>query len=186
MATINKLIILPLFRGSAKQKKKKKKKGRVVFEYGLWHSWRNSVWSASCHCAFRQVIPVLTGCWEELRRMPVHMWCNTESVQVVWHVLFFCLGWAGIKLELSTMTLPLKILKSMASLATFLWCCREGHSSLLIISSTLGVVVLADDKWSCLSLDSMYPVDVPFGVWIPHCADIFWCGSDEGLVRYHF
>ena len=50
-------------------------------------------------------------------------------------------GGAGVNLELPTVTLLLRVLKSNASLATFLQCCREGHSSLSIISFTLEVLM---------------------------------------------
>ena len=57
-----------------------------------------------------------------------------------------CLRRVGVNWELSTMTLPLRVLKSVASLATFLRCRREGHSRLSVNSFTLQVL-----PWSRLT-----------------------------------
>ena len=87
-----------------------------------------------------------------------------------------CLRGAVVSWDLLTMTLPLRILKNLASLLTFLWCNSVGHSSLLILkkkkNDTTGVVVLVDDKSSHSSLNCLSPVDILFGVRIPHCAGI--------------
>ena len=132
MAKINKFFIMTISGGLAK--KKKKGVGGLSLVYGILE--HKSVWSASCHCAFRQVIPVLNGGWKEeclsVRSVTLDQ-CELSGMPS-------CLGRAGVNWELSTMTLPLINLKSMVSLATFQQCCRDGHSSLLIISLSLEVL----------------------------------------------
>ena len=103
----NKLIILPLFRGSGKQQRQTQKGGKA--ESGLRYCWHKSVWSACCHCAFTQVIPVLNGGREG------HLSVCTACLECP---LLFLEG-DGISLELSSVTLPLRILKNMASMANF-------------------------------------------------------------------
>ena len=119
MATINKLIVLSLS-GSLVNIEKKK----FVFKSSLWHPWHKNVWSACCHCAVRQAIPGRHCGWRG--RLSV---CGATEDQWL-ECTPLCLGGAGISWELSTMTLPLRILKSTCSFV-----CEEAVSCHAIFAS---------------------------------------------------
>ena len=136
----------------------------------LWHPWHKSVWSTSCHSAFRQVIPVFNGGWKE-GCMSV---CGATLNQCELSGMSSSLsgrGWCQLgAVDHDFAVEDLKKHGESGDISSVLW--RGPLQFVNYFLYTRGVVVPVDDKSSCLSLNCLYPVYILFCVRIPHCAGI--------------